>query len=319
VTVAELTDEELAWLEARRRQSRPALPDDELVSRYVRDMRRRGLRSTSIRTFTGALRRLNDQAGSLQALDRDAIEAWLDEMKIVMNTRNWYVFALHGFYKWALECGYIDKDPMSTMRVRACPRALPRPIPDDELLEALDQADDLMRCWLLLACLEGLRSQEIAGLSREDVLTGDMLLRVTHGKGGKERMLPLHPDVLAALERLPMPARGRVFLRPGDGRPLPGRTAGGPGGPYSPQAVSQRISTHLHNCGSDCGAHALRHWFGTMAYRSSRDLRLVQELLGHSSPITTAVYTKADGANGRPVVVGLAIPGRRTRRTGEVT
>jgi integrase/recombinase XerC len=219
---------------------------------------------------------------------------------ILPQTRNWHLYVLRSFYKWAIEYGHLEKDPTAFMRLGHCPRPLPRPIPDKELLAALDQADDRMQCWLLLGCLQGLRCQEIAGLTREDVLEENMMLRIVHGKGGRERQLALHPDVLDALERYGMPARGPIFLRADGWR-------------YTANYVSHVVSTHLHDAGSDSTAHTLRHWFASKAYSSSRDLRLVQELLGHSSPTTTAVYTKIDGGNERNTVNGLRVPGRRTR------
>ena len=64
---------------------------------------------------------------------------------------------------------------------------------------------------LSLAAYAGLRCQEIAGLDREDVLEAKGLLRVVKGKGGVERIVPLHPEALAALRCLPMPRSGALF------------------------------------------------------------------------------------------------------------
>lgn len=54
-------------------------------------------------------------------------------------------------------------------------------------------------------------------------------------------------------------------------------------------------------------AHQLRHWFGTECYRACHDLRLVQEMMGHSSPTTTAIYTKLDMSEAAPVVTALTV------------
>jgi integrase/recombinase XerC len=312
MTVADLTEDELRWLEARRATTRAPLPDDELIRLYKRDMERRGLRETGIGVVLRSLRQASREIeGGLQCVDYAPIEAWLDAKMtrkrhgvmphpILPQSRNWTIYVLRSFYRWAIEFGYLEKNPTALMRPGHYPRPLPRPIPDKELLAALDQADDRMRCWLLLGCMEGMRCQEIAGLAREDILEGDMNIRVVHGKGGKERLIPLHPDVLDALERYGMPARGPIFLRPDGWR-------------ESANHVSHTVSKHLHDVGSDSTAHTLRHWYATKAYSRSRDLRLVQELLGHSSPTTTAVYTRISGSRGRSTVNGLRVPGRRTR------
>jgi site-specific recombinase XerD len=55
-------------------------------------------------------------------------------------------------------------------------------------------------------------------------------------------------------------------------------------------------------------AHQLRHWFATQAYRGSRDLRVVQELLGHASPTTTAIYTAFSRTESVRAVSALELP-----------
>ena len=60
-------------------------------------------------------------------------------------------------------------------------------------------------------------------------------------------------------------------------------------------------------CGIQASAHQLRHWFATEVYeKSGNDLRLTQELLGHASPATTAIYTKWSQAKAMEVVAQLA-------------
>ena len=92
----------------------------------------------------------------------------------------------------------------------------PRPADTGDIRRVLESADPMERCWLLLAGLQGLRCKEIAGLRREDVIDAKGLLRIL-GKGDRERVLPLHPDVLAGLRALPMPRTGYIFVRPRGG------------------------------------------------------------------------------------------------------
>jgi len=74
-----------------------------------------------------------------------------------------------------------------------------------------------VRCWLLLAAYQGLRCQENAGLKREDVLYELDLLRVVHGKGGKQRLIPLHPEVRRATMALPILPCDRLWEPLGGG------------------------------------------------------------------------------------------------------
>jgi site-specific recombinase XerD len=264
-----------------------SLREKTLVDGYLLDLQRRNRAPSTIRAVRRTLARVErGTVGDLHRLERRTLEAWLDAQRtpkgdpLKPQTRNWLVDVLRGFYGWALRNGHITKDPTELIDRSTHRRAGPRPIADNELHEAIEQADDRMRCWLLLACMQGLRCQEIAGLSREDVLERHGLLRIVHGKGGKERLVPLHADVLAALKEV-LPEHGPVFLQP-DGRPC------------TAAIVSHRVSTHLHDCGSRSTAHALRHWYATRLYALTHDLRLVQELLGHSSISTTAIYADWD-------------------------
>ena len=68
----------------------------------------------------------------------------------------------------------------------------------------------------------------------------------------------------------------------------------------------------------DASIHDLRHWFGTKLYESTKDIRLVQEMMGHESPETTAVYVAFSAGNGAEAVCGLdASPGMADARAGE--
>ncbi len=81
----------------------------------------------------------------------------------------------------------------------------------------------------------------------------------------------------------------------------------GDGGPLPPHRVSQSIGDYFREHGIDGSAHRLRHWFATNVYRQAGDIRLTQELLGHSSPAVTAVYAAFDPARAGPTVAALGV------------
>jgi site-specific recombinase XerC len=203
---------------------------------------------------------------------------------------------LHCFYVWAVEDGHCERDPTIKVPRPRLPRSLPRPARTEQLRVAFCRADPEKRAWLVLGAYMGLRCQEIAGVRREDVLEDERVLRVVRGKGGKERLLPIHPAVLEALLLLPLPREGWVFQRP-------------MGGPYPPWMLSQRFNQWLRECGVEATAHQLRHWFATNLYRSTHDLRLTQEMLGHASPSTTSVYTALDTSHASEAVSALTFDG----------
>jgi len=255
----------------------------ELLAAHHLDEKRRGLAAGYITDGGYAVKGFVDYVAPRHVLDadREDVEAWIDSLGIGLGARRNYLSHVHQFYVFANER---TGSPVPTEKIRR-PRQnrdLPRPMKDEHLRLALAQTQDAeMRTWLLLGAFEGLRCMEIARLDAEDVRDDQGTLLVRKGKGRKDRGVPLHPEVLAALQTLPLPSSGPIFLMP-DGRRCP------------PYVVSQRINRHLRKVGVPGTAHALRHWFGTNLLRGTHDLRVVQEMLGHSSPATTAQYAAFD-------------------------
>jgi integrase/recombinase XerC len=257
------------------------------VVRWVQSMRRRGIAPGTIDKRSSVARRLSHHAGvDLIDVTTEQVEAWIDR-PLSARTRYADISHVSSFFTWAIRQEIVDHDPTARIDRPRLRLGLPRPIDGHDLRHAVEQAPTVeMRAMLLLAALGGLRCAEIATLRGADI-SGDMML--VHGKGGKDRIVPTHPDVLDAVAMLHRPAQLPLFeLDPGQ--------------------VSRAIRNHLHACGVEASAHMLRHWFATSVYESSgHDLRMVQELLGHSSPTTTAIYTRWSRAGAGPAVDGLAV------------
>jgi len=121
-----------------------------------------------------------------------------------------------------------------------------------------------------------------------DIKYDENRIHVRHGKGGKERSVPLHPVIIAALKEYEPPRPGRLW-------PL-----------VTPASVSQRINRYLHSMGIASTAHKMRHRFGTVAYEASgQDILTTQRLLGHSSPTTTAIYAQVSDEAARATVLAI--------------
>ena len=90
----------------------------------------------------------------------------------------------------------------------------------------------------------------------------------------------------------------------------------GQSGPNTPHTVSRLSNEHLHACGLPATLHQLRHRFGTETYRYKRDLRMVQDLLGHADPATTAGYAAYLNVDAAAAVEHLPSP-RHPRAVGE--
>jgi len=150
-------------------------------------------------------------------------------------------------------------------------------------------------CALVLLLSTGLRRGELAAARCRDVdLLAETLL--VHGKGGKERMLPLPPIAVTAIA-LYLPSRR---ARPGVDALLVNRA----GRPVTGHLLWRMLARSLHRAGIDVAAtpHHLRHTFATRLIREGVDVRTVQELLGHASLQTTARYLHSDVESKRRAV-----------------
>ncbi|HJC36572.1 MAG TPA: tyrosine recombinase [Candidatus Merdibacter merdavium] len=138
---------------------------------------------------------------------------------------------------------------------------------------------------LLYGC--GLRVSECCGLRLNQVHVEQHVLRIS-GKGDKERMVPLHEEGMRVLQQY------LRLVRPSwEKKRLPYVFLNSRGNPLTRQYVHQMIKDVLRSLGMDTSysAHSFRHSFATHLLEGGADLRVVQELLGHSDIATTQIYT----------------------------
>ena len=203
--------------------------------------------------------------------------------------------ALRGFLRFVGGAGA----PIPAMRGPRVKPGVPRPIsPDEAVALAQDIAESARDGWigardwavLLLLYGGGLRISEALGLTGAALPLGEVL-RVT-GKRGKTRMVPLLPQVRAAIEAYlalcPYPAEREAPL-----------FRGARGGPLSPALIRRAVQGARGRLGlhERTTPHALRHSFATHLLGRGADLRALQELLGHASLSSTQIYTRVDAAH----------------------
>src|SRR5258708_1972844 len=227
------------------------------------------------------------------------LAAWRASLAVGGHAVVVYCAHVAGFYDFAVTRGIIDSNPAAGLPVPSPPRGVPRPVSEEDLAAALACASGRVRPWLVLAGWAGMRAKEIALLKRDCVLdtaaSPAILIARNATKGRRERLIPMSQFVLDELRLAGLPSHGYVFPRH-DGRP----------GPNTPWLISQLAGRALHESGSSATLHSLRHRFASQLYQQTRDIRLVQEMLGHASPATTAVY--ADYGDGAAEAVGR-LPG----------
>jgi len=216
--------------------------------------------------------------------------------------------AVKTFTAWAVRRGLMASDPAVRLQMPKARRTLPAVLRQDQALDAMaaaksgaQQGDPLaLRDRLIVELLyaSGIRVSELCGLDIDDVDTSRRLLRVL-GKGNKQRTVPFGAPAVAALT---------AWLS--DGRPALATADSGPAlllGARGRRLDPRQARTVVHQTmaavdgAPDIGPHGLRHSAATHLLEGGADLRVVQELLGHSSLATTQLYTHVTVARLRAV------------------
>ena len=206
--------------------------------------------------------------------------------------------AVKAFTAWAMRHGLLTTDPAARLQVPKAHRTLPAVLRQDQALDAMaaaksgaEQGDPLaLRDRLIVEMLyaTGIRVSELCGLDIDDVDTRHRVVRVL-GKGNKQRTVPFGGPAADAL---------RAWLT--NGRPALVTAESGPAlllGARGRRLDVRQARTVVHqtvsavNGAPDMGPHGLRHSAATHLLEGGADLRVVQELLGHSSLATTQLYT----------------------------
>jgi integrase/recombinase XerC len=216
--------------------------------------------------------------------------------------------AVKTFTAWASRSGLMDTDPATRLQVPKARRTLPAILRQDQALDAMNAAESgaqqgdplALRDRLIVEMLyaTGIRVSELCGLDLDDVDLSRRLLRVL-GKGNKQRTVPFGEPALRAL---------KSWMA--DGRPaLAAETSGSAllVGVRGKRIDPRQVRTVVHQTmaavdgAPDIGPHGLRHSAATHLLEGGADLRVVQELLGHSTLATTQLYTHVTVARLRAV------------------
>lgn len=249
---------------------------DDALRQWRQYQRATGVPDTTLDLRMHHLRRVARSLGGAPAsVSLDDLVAFFARQSWSPNTRRSYRTSLRSFYSWMRATGRITgESPAHLLPAVRIPRAKPRPTPEHAYRRALRIAGDRERLAILLAAQCGLRRSEVAA-ARTDHLEPDLVgysLRV-EGKGGHVRMVPLPDGLVAEIQR-----REPGWLFPSSH-----------GGHLTPHHLAKLVAECLPD---GLTMHTLRHRAASAAYAGTRDLRSVQELLGHASPVTTQMYVQ---------------------------
>jgi integrase/recombinase XerC len=265
-------------------------------------------------------RRLSPHTESAYQRDLDALVAYCDGEKIAawkqldnfhvrtfaarehrdgLNPRSVQrrLSALRGFFNYLIREKVLESNPAADIRAPKAAKRLPKTLDVDQVATLLERkpTDALSRrdlAMLELLYSSGLRLAELAGLDVTDLDLADRTVRVL-GKGSKTRVLPVGGKAVTALRA--WLGERKSIVKDGAGALFVGQN----GRRLGARAIQRRIGRWAagSNLNVPVHPHLLRHSFATHLLESSRDLRGVQELLGHADISTTQVYTHLDFAH----------------------
>jgi integrase/recombinase XerC len=230
-------------------------------------------------------------AAALAAVDARLVRAWLATLhgrRLEATSIARRLAAVRSWYRFLVRRGVVPANPARDVRSPRLPMKLASFLPVDEahvLMEGRHlpgRARERDRAILELLYASGLRVAELAGLDVDDVDRAERTVRVL-GKGNKERLVPFGREAARALaaylERRGR-ARGAVFVNARGAR-------------LSTRAIGTivRRSARAAGLSRRVTPHTLRHTFATHLLDAGADLRMIQELLGHSRLSTTQRYT----------------------------
>ncbi len=204
--------------------------------------------------------------------------------------------AIRGFHRFALEEGLTQHDPSHRVSPASAVKRLPKALSYDQVSRLLQATGDDStpaglrdRALVELLYGTGVRISEAVDLDIDDLKLDDRTLIVT-GKGNKQRLLPLGGYSIAALDEYFVRARPALLLK---GRGNPAVFLNSKGARLSRQSAYGvvRKAAERAQLGLEVSPHTLRHSYATHLLQGGADVRVVQELLGHSSVTTTQIYT----------------------------
>ena len=279
--------------------------NDPVISRYKGYLTlERSLSPNTIEAYRRDLEKLLDWLGQAQKDYRkvtlDDLQHFLEllsELGIGSRSQARIISGIKSFYHFLLIETEIKANPTELLELPKLARHLPSVLSTDEI-NAIEEAIDLSKPegTRNLAIIEtmyscGLRVSEVISLKRSDIYADEHFIRIM-GKGSKQRLVPISDTALHYIGNY-LPDRDLLNIQKGcDDLLFLNRR----GGQLSRQMVFIMLKQYAAEAGikTPLSPHTLRHSFATHLLEGGANLRVIQELLGHESILTTEIYTHTD-------------------------
>lgn len=217
-------------------------------------------------------------------------------------TRNRKLFAIRSFYKYLLHYEMVNKNPAEAIDSSKTDTRL-EPIylklkEAQQFIAAIEEHGGINKLRDLaitkLFLYAGLRISELVNLDFDNLDLEDSSIKF-YGKGNKERYVPLHEDVIIAIRKY-MRERNSIKIKESDARQAIFLSRHGRR--LSPRTIQLFVKKYAKQAdlsrAEKITPHKLRHTFATTLYRQTKDIKVLQDLLGHSNISTTQIYTHVD-------------------------
>lgn len=230
---------------------------------------------------------------NINNLNKEDIQEYLRKSDKASKTKARYLTTIHNFYKYLTSNNIIKSNPCDGIKMPKLEKKLPEYLTIEEVDNLLDirasTAYDLRnKAMLEVLYATGMRISELCNLTMSNLFLEDSLVKV-FGKGSKERLVPINDVAINALEEYLKFGRGELLgTKSSEYVFISSRHT-----KITRQAFFKYIKNLCQEKGikKNISPHILRHSFATHLLNNGADLRVVQELLGHSDISTTQIYT----------------------------
>lgn len=269
----------------------------EMVDAFIEHLASKGYAAGTVQAYR--LRLLHfvesvevEQVNAVTRADLERYRQALQRRRLRRRTQNDALTVVRGFFRWLVRSNLLLENPAAGLSLRRAPRPLPpRPFTADEVERLLAGIDTLrplgLRDRALIEVLysTGIRLAELTGLDLDDLDPKRGLIMIRHGKGGRSRTIPIGERAVDWLGRYLRQVRPRLLRWPDEAAVFLSLE----GHRLSRTQIHRRLREH--GIKRRRPVHLFRHTAATLMLEGGADLRSIQEILGHVSVTTTAIYT----------------------------
>lgn len=294
----------------------------ELLDKYLRYLKlEKNASSHTVNAYRSDLTQLIDFLESeydipdnIEAVQRVHIRGWIASLstnRLKKASLQRKIASVRSFYRFAFKRGYLTRNIATYIVSPKSDQRIPKSIPKTDLMEMLNHAPDSTQVGSVItddlkvvmetqtyAILElfyatGIRLSELAALQIQDIDFSKNQVKVT-GKGNKQRIVPFGIAAKEAMERY-LACRNVILSNNPAGTQVKSVFLTVKGKEIYPRAIQRMVEKKISEFSEvqKRSPHAIRHSFATHLLEAGADIRVIKELLGHSSLAATQVYTSA--------------------------